>query len=156
MSEVSDPRTIASLRAYVELVRASHAVQPRLEPRLEFAGLTPIQFAVMEAILHHGPLTHRDLSAKIPTSAGNLTDVIHKLAQRELVKRERAPTDRRIRLVELTETGRTLVTRLFPGHAFDIAEAMKVLTKSELGHLATLLHKLGRAASVPVEPEKAA
>jgi MarR family 2-MHQ and catechol resistance regulon transcriptional repressor len=156
VSEISDPRTVASLRAYVKLMRASHAVQARLEPRLEFAGLTPLQFAVMEAILHRGPLTHRDLAARIPTSAGNLTEVIHRLAQRELVKRERAPTDRRIRLVGLTETGKTLVTRLFPVHAFDIVEAMKGLSRRELEHLETLLRKLGKAAAVPVEPEAAA
>ena len=156
MSGASDQRTIESLGAYVKLVRATHAVQARLEPRLAFAGLTPIQFAVMEAILHRGPLTHGDLIAKIPTSGGNMTDVIDKLARRGLVERVRAPEHRRIRLVQLTEAGKNLVTRLFPAHAFDIAQAMTVLSKTELAHLATLLRKLGRAAAAPAEPEQAA
>jgi len=156
MFGVSDPRTIESVRAYLKLVRASHAVQARLEPRLAFAGLTPIQFSVMEVILHLGPLTHRDLSAKIPTSAGNMTDVIHKLARRGLVQRVRAPEDRRIRLVELTEVGKTLIARVFPVHAFDIKDAMMALTDAELAQLAALLRKLGTNAAVPAEPEEAA
>jgi len=154
MSKASDARTAASLGAYVKLMRAAHAVQARLEPRLEFAGLTPLQFAVLEALLHRGPLTHRDLAARIPTSAGNLTEVIHSLARRDLVQRARAPTDRRIRLVALTETGKILVTRLFPVHAYDITEAMKGLARGELLQLAGLLRKLGKAAAVPVELEE--
>ena len=151
-----DPRTIASGEAYETLMRATQAVVARLEPRLAFAGLTPLQFVLMETISHRGPLTHRDLSACIPTSGGNLTDVIHTLARRELVRRVRSAEDRRIRLVELTEAGKNLVTRLLPVHAFDVTKAMLALTDTELAYLTTLLGKLATYAAMPVEPEEAA
>ena len=65
--------TDAALAAYVKLLRASRAVLSRVEPRLIAHGLTPTQLGVLEAILHKGPLTQRDLGRKVLTSAGNMT-----------------------------------------------------------------------------------
>ena len=61
----------------------------RVEPRLAAAGLTPTQLGVLEAILHKGPLTQRELGRKVLTSAGNMTDVVDKLEARGLVRRTR-------------------------------------------------------------------
>ena len=49
------------------------------------AGLTPTQFGVLEALLHKGPLSQRELGQKVLTSAGNMTDLIDKLETRGLV-----------------------------------------------------------------------
>ncbi len=99
----------AALRAYVKLLRAGKAVLARIEPLLAAQGLTPTQLGVLEAILHKGPLTQRDLVRKVLTSAGNLTDVIDKLAARGLVTRQRSAADRRTVTVGLTPAGRTLI-----------------------------------------------
>jgi len=81
------------------------------------------------------------------TSAGNMTDVVDKLEARGLVRRVRAAADRRQVRVELTEAGRTLIERLFPRHAQDIARVMGVLDEDELRQLGALLRKLGIAAA---------
>jgi MarR family 2-MHQ and catechol resistance regulon transcriptional repressor len=87
MYNVTDPRTIASVRLYVKLARASRAVAARTEARLAALGLTHTQLGVLEALLHLGPLTQRVLIQKVLTSPGNMTDVIDKLTERGLVTR---------------------------------------------------------------------
>ncbi|MDD2876177.1 MAG: MarR family transcriptional regulator [Acidiphilium sp.] len=146
MFGVDDERTEAAIRAYVKLMRACHAVSARTAPRLTEAGLTHTQLGVLEALLHLGPLTQRDLSRKILTSPGNLTDVIDKLARRDLVERVACPEDRRSVRVVLTATGRSLIEALFPQHASDIAAAMGAVSDDDLAVLDRLLRRLGTGA----------
>jgi MarR family 2-MHQ and catechol resistance regulon transcriptional repressor len=148
---VADPCVIASLQAYVKLLRASKAVLARVEPLLAAHGLTPTQLGVLEVILHLGPLSQRELGRKVLTSAGNMTDVIDKLEGRGLVCRTRMPRDRRSVQVDLTADGRSLIEELFPRHAEDIAQAMAGLDTAEMALLGALLKKLGRGTA-PDEP----
>jgi len=143
---VADQRLAAALDAYVKLLRAGRSVLARVEPRLAAASLTPTQFGVMEAILHKGPLGQRELSRKVLTSAGNMTDLVDKLEARGLVRRARQKSDRRAVNVELTPVGRDLIEPLFARHAEDIAAAMGELNGDELRQLSDLLRRLGLAA----------
>jgi MarR family 2-MHQ and catechol resistance regulon transcriptional repressor len=102
---------------------------------------------VLEALLHKGPMTQSDLGRRVLTSAGNLTDVVDKLERRGCVRRARPPEDRRRVLVSLTDTGRRLITDLFPRHAEDIADAMGGLDLEQLRTLDALLRDLGHAAA---------
>jgi MarR family 2-MHQ and catechol resistance regulon transcriptional repressor len=135
------------MRAYVKLLRASKAVIARIEGRLTASGLTITQFGVLECVFHKGALSQRELGRKVLTSAGNMTDVVDKLAARGLVCRVRCPDDRRSVRVELTASGSRLIETLFPAHAADIAGAMAGLDAAELQQLGGLLRKLGMAAA---------
>lgn len=146
MHGVDDPATVAAVRAYVKLMRATRSVTARLEPALAACALTLTQLGVLEAVLHLGPLTHRDLGRKLLTSPGNLSDVIDKLAARGLVRRVRGTEDRRQVRVELTDAGRTMIEDVFPRHAGDIARAMAGLAPAEMAELGTLLRRLGTGA----------
>jgi len=146
MHGVDDPATIAAVRAYVKLMRAHRGVVARLEPSLAACALTLTQLGVLEAVLHLGPLTHRELGRKLLTSPGNLSDVVDKLERRGLVCRVRAQQDRRVVRVELTDPGRALIQDVFPRHAADIALAMGGLDAGELAALDRLLRKLGTGA----------
>jgi MarR family 2-MHQ and catechol resistance regulon transcriptional repressor len=145
MFGVDDPATVAAVRAYVKLMRAQRGVVARLEPALAACALTLTQLGVLEAVLHLGPLPHRELGRKLLTSPGNLTDVVDKLEKRGLVTRVRAEQDRRQVRVELTQAGRALIEEIFPRHAADIAHAMAGLSPAELETLGHLLRKLGTA-----------
>jgi len=143
---VADERLSEALDAYVKLLRAGRAVLARVEPRLSAAGLTPTQFGVLEAILHKGSLSQRELGRKVLTSPGNMTDLVDKLEGRGLVRRARQPFDRRAVQVELTSAGRALIEPLFAQHAGDIVAAMEGLNPEELRQLSALLRRLGLAA----------
>ena len=146
MHGVDGPAVQAAVRAYVKLNRATRAVLAAVEPRVASAGLTLTQLGVLEAVLHLGPLTQRDLGRKVLTSPGNLTDVVDKLAGRGLVRRAPNPADRRSAWVELTAEGRALIAQVFPAHAGDIARSFACLDPDELAMLDRLLRKLGRGA----------
>jgi MarR family 2-MHQ and catechol resistance regulon transcriptional repressor len=146
---VSDAAVVAAVRAYVKLMRASRTVLARTEPGLARHGLTPTQLGVLEALLHKGPLTQRELGAKVLTSAGNMTAVVDRLKDRGLVVRTPNPADRRTVHVQLTAPGRALIEALFPAHAADIAHAMAPLTVAELEVLGGLLRRLGRDGPPP-------
>ncbi len=146
MFGIDDPEVEAAVRAYVKLMRASRAVLARVDRALAADGLTPTQLGVLEVLLHRGPLTHRELGRKVLTSAGNMTDVVDKLAARGLLLRVRALGDRRQVRVELTPAGRTMIEALFPRHARDIAAAMAGLDRAGLDRLGTALRQLGTAA----------
>jgi len=140
-----------ALGVYVKLLRAGRTVLARVEPRLTAAGLTATQFGVLEAILHKGPLTQRELLRKVLTSPGNMTDVIDKLEARDLVRRARSSADRRVVTVDLTPHGRDVIAALFPRHAADITRAIGVLSSDEQETLDRLLRKLG--LTVPMETD---
>ena len=135
----------ASVRAYVKLNRATRAVLAAVEKRVAAAGLTLTQLGVLEAILHKGPMTQRELGRKVLTSAGNMTDMCDKLVTRGLVRRERR--DGRSVRVELTPEGRRLIEDLFPRHAADIDAAFGSLSSAEIAELDRLLRKLGHGAA---------
>jgi MarR family 2-MHQ and catechol resistance regulon transcriptional repressor len=150
---MQDPAIAEALRAYVKLLRATRTIASRVEPLLAAQGLTMTQLGVLEAILHKGPLTHRELGRKVLSSAGNMTDVVDKLERRNLVRRVRDATDRRSVRVELTEAGAALIMALFPRHAADIARAMSGLSTEELRTLGELLRRLGMGDMRPdLEP----
>ncbi len=144
---VADAAALEALAAYVKLLRAARAVVLRVEKKLAGDGLTTTQLGVLEAVLHRGPLTQRELGRKVLTSAGNMTDVVNKLEARGLVLRVRDEADHRMTRVHLTKEGRALIEELFPRHAADIADAMSGLDRAELKRLGDLLRTLGMAAA---------
>jgi MarR family 2-MHQ and catechol resistance regulon transcriptional repressor len=145
--EPSRARPDRALSAYVKLLRSVKSVLARVEPRIHAAGLTMTQFGVLECLYHKGPMTPRELSRKVLTSAGNMTDVLDKLEARDLLQRSRGEADRRRVLVSPSEEGKALIAGLFPLHATDITGAMSGLADGELALLDDLLRKLGMAAA---------
>lgn len=135
------------LDAYVKLRRAVNTLRACESERLRSAGLTESQFGVLEALDHLGPMCQKDLAHKILRSAGNLTTVIANLLGRRLVRRNRSPEDRRVRLVELTDCGRQLIRTVFPDHVAALVDAFTVLDAEEQELLGALCKKLGTQGS---------
>lgn len=135
------------LSAFINFMRAADSVVARLDAQIEMGGLTHGQFAVLEALLHLGPLNQRDLARKLLRSGGNVTVVIDNLEKRGWVRRDRQKQDRRMVVVSLTPAGRRLIARIFPRHAAAITAEMSRLSPEEQETLRALCRKLGGAAS---------
>jgi MarR family transcriptional regulator, 2-MHQ and catechol-resistance regulon repressor len=144
-----DPHEVRALDAYIKLSRASGTLDARLATNLARLGLTTGQLGVMEALMHLGPLSQRELGRKLLRSGGNVTTVIDNLERRKLVARKRNREDRRVVTVDLTSVGRRLIEKVFPVHARAVAQAMEALTAAEQEELGRLCRKLGRG--VPLE-----
>jgi MarR family 2-MHQ and catechol resistance regulon transcriptional repressor len=137
---------VRALNAYINLVRASDSVLSKIAVHLESEGVTMGQFAVLEALLHLGPMCQHALAEKLLRSGGNMTLVVDNLQKQGWVKRQRQEKDRRMVEIHLTPRGRRLITRIFPEHAKVIAQVMSELTPEEQEDLRRIARKLGRGA----------
>jgi MarR family transcriptional regulator, 2-MHQ and catechol-resistance regulon repressor len=136
-----------ALATYVNLLRASSSVQAHAMKHLDGHGITPSQFAVLEALYHVGPLCLSELARKILRTSGNLTMVVDNLEKSGLVRRIPNTEDRRYVRVEITENGRKVIASLFPEHAQQITKMLSRLTEAEQNHLRELCRKLGSGTS---------
>ncbi|HTZ74375.1 MAG TPA: MarR family transcriptional regulator [Candidatus Aquilonibacter sp.] len=132
------------MSCFINFLRAADSLSARLDARIEMGGLTHGQFAVMEVLLHLGPLNQCELARKLLRSGGNLTVVIDNLEKRGLVRRQRQKADRRMVVVQLTPSGRRLIANIFPSHAEAITAEMSRLSPGEQEALRALCRKLGR------------
>jgi MarR family 2-MHQ and catechol resistance regulon transcriptional repressor len=135
-----------ALRTFVKLARAAESVSERSLRHLAGTGITPSQFAVLEALLHLGPLTQKALAQKILRSSGNMTMVIDNLERAGLVRRERSAEDRRAIIVHLTSKGEAIIREIFPRHAQAVQAEMDSLSPEELRQLGELCKKVGLKA----------
>ena len=134
---------IRALDAYIKLTRASESLLARTGAHLHGRGLSPTQFAVLEALYHLGALSQVELSRKLLTSTGNMTMVLQNLEKRGLICRERSTEDQRYIRVSITLDGRNLVGGILPDHVRGIVEELSALTPDEQETLAALCRKLG-------------
>jgi len=135
---------VVALGTFVKLMRAAESVSADVHKEIGDAGLSISQFGILEALFHLGPMSQKEIGAKILKSAGNITMVIDNLEKRKLVVRTRGETDRRSYRVSLTEKGEGLIKAIFPLHSRRINNRMSVLTVDEQKALGVLLQKLGR------------
>lgn len=131
---------------YLVLSRAHRAVEARALQSIAGLGLGATDFAVLEALLHRGPLPVNVIGRKVLLTSGSISVAVDRLVRRGLVERRDDAEDRRVRLVALTPDGRGLIEAAFARHAADLEDAMAALTAGERTALARLLRKLGRGA----------
>ena len=83
-------------------------------------GLTTPQFALMEALYHHGSLPLSENGQKLLVTSGNVTYVMDNLCELGLVMRDRSPDDRRVVYARLTSQGEALFEKTFSRPAQEV------------------------------------
>ena len=141
-------KEIVALSTYVKLMRAAESITARVHKHLSSVGLTISQFGVLEAIYHLGPLSQKDLGRKILRSSGNITMVIDNLEKRDLVRRKRDASDRRVFTIHLTGGGQKLIRKIFPSHAALIAGELSVLSPADQNILGDLCKIVGMGRDI--------
>jgi MarR family transcriptional regulator, lower aerobic nicotinate degradation pathway regulator len=80
----------------------------------EAHGLTPVQYAAMQAVGNAPGIDQRTLAGTIGFDTSTIGGVIDRLEARGLVQRNASPNDRRVRLLALTDTGLALLQATIP------------------------------------------
>jgi len=143
-----DKRQDTALKLLVVMSRALNAVTEHVwKDDMERHGITPTEFAILEALYHKGPLLLGEVQRKILVTSGGITYLVDRLVEKGLVKREQCAEDRRARYAVLTPAGQALIRKIFPAHAARIEQAMSGLTQAEQREATALLRKLGLAAA---------
>ena len=119
----------------------------RAHESIAHTGLGATDFAILEALLHKGPMPVNTIGKKLLLTSGSITTAVDRLVAKGLVRRGDDPADRRVRIVELTREGQKVIGPAFARHEKDLERIASVLTPAERTTLVNLLRKLGMSAA---------
>ena len=77
-------------------------------------GPTPRQFAVMLEVHQEPGINQTDLVRKLGIDRSTLTEILRRLIDRKLIRREKSPTDGRTNALYITDQGETLLHQALP------------------------------------------
>lgn len=138
--------TVSGVNLYLVLWRAARAVQAYDHASIEGLGLCVSDFAVLEVLLHKGPLSIGAIGARVLLTSGSMTAAVDRLEAQGLVERQPDPGDRRARIVHLTRPGRRLIEKAFAQHEAAVNELFAELDEPRRRSLYRTLRELGRRA----------
>ena len=142
----------SGVHLFLVLWKAARAVEAYGEKSISELEMCGSDFAVLEALLHKGPLPVNEIGKKILLTSGSITIAVDRLETKGLVQRRASGTDRRARIIHLTRDGRRLITRAYADHAADMERLVSAsLTKVERESLIRLLKKIGFEAAAASE-----
>ena len=116
-------------------------------------GITPVQYGVLTALLHRPGIDQATLGAECGIDRTNAADVLERLAERGLVRREKSGADRRMMLAELTAEGRGLTREMHGAMQRAQERLLETLTPAERKSFMRLLLKLVDALGVTAAGE---
>lgn len=142
----------SGVHVFLVLWKAARAVETYAENSIAELEMCGSDFAVLEALLHKGPLPINEIGKKVLLTSGSITVAVDRLESKGLVERRASGTDRRARIVHLTKDGRELITRVYADHASDMERlASASLIRAERETLIRLLKKIGYEAAGRLE-----
>ena len=142
------------VHAWLVRWKAAHAVEAYAVKSSAGGEMCGSDFAVLEALLHKGPLPVNVIGRKVLLTSGSITTAIDRLEKKGLVERRADTEDRRARIVHLTREGRKLIKKAFADHAADMERLASVLEPDERETMIRLLKKIGLEAAAAMERDK--
>ncbi len=117
----------------------------------EASVLTPVQFAVLYTLEGKSGIDQKTLARSVGFDTSTIGSVIDRLESRCLLARSFSAEDRRVRLLNLTREGATLIERVTPAVERAQARILEPLTKAQSKEFMKLIalvisHHEGRTA----------
>ena len=146
----------SGVHVFLVLWKAARAVEAYAENSVSQLEMCGSDFAVLEALLHKGPLAVNEIGKKVLLTSGSITSAVDRLEDKGLVQRRAHNTDRRAKIVHLTKEGKKLTTALYADHAADMERlASASLSKKDREMLIRLLKQIGLEAAERLRTNKA-
>ena len=134
------------LRAHIELSRSLTKIRAKETSWLADRDLTLPQFGILESLYHLGRLTVGQITTLTLSTPGNITVVIKNLQSKGLINAKPSQEDRRIKILEITEKGSSIIQSIFPNHVENLSGWYdNALSEDEIKTLSHLLRKLEKA-----------
>jgi MarR family 2-MHQ and catechol resistance regulon transcriptional repressor len=146
---------LSGIHLWLVLWKAARAVEAQAQRSIARFTMVQSDFGVLEALLHRGPLSAKQLGAKVLLTSGSVTAAIDRLTERGLVRREDDARDRRACIVHLTAGGRRLIEHAFTQHRTEMEEALAEFSTEDRRGLLPLLRRLGRIAEASPDAAEA-
>jgi MarR family transcriptional regulator for hemolysin len=135
----------------LHLTRAARTVSRAFDDALADAGGSLPMWLVLVNLKANPDASQREIAEAMGVTEATLTPHLNSMDTEGLITRRRDPTNRRVHLLELTETGEAAFTRLRGGAAAFDRRLQRGVTDEEIGQLRGLLDRL--AANVGTEPD---
>ena len=142
-------------RAVVSVVRGFGAIARRMSPHYARFGLTPPQFQMLTVLnrLSGEQVTQRRLGRELYVSFPNVTVMLSRLEQANLIERKINVVDRRERFVSITRKGRSLLRKVWKEQPAQLECVMTGLDDSERRQLARLMNTMLASHTRPSNEE---
>jgi DNA-binding MarR family transcriptional regulator len=124
---------------------AERVTRDHMDPLFAEAGLQRGEFDVLATLRRSGEpymLSPTRLYEALMISSGGMTNRLDRLERAGLVERRPDPSDRRGKLIALTERGKRVVDETIAHHVANEERLLSVLTQAEQETLNALLKKL--------------
>ncbi len=125
------------------LMRRMHQISVGIfMSEMESLGLTPIQFAALQATKLQPGIDQKTLAKMIALDTSTTGGVIDRLETRGLMERHAAELDRRVRLLYLTRAGESTLADVIPRMLKVQSKILSPLSPAEQKTFMTLLNQL--------------
>ncbi|OPY57400.1 MAG: HTH-type transcriptional regulator MhqR [Pelotomaculum sp. PtaU1.Bin035] len=104
--------------------------------------MSHVQYRAVSLLYRKGSLSMSELAKEMHISKQQLTPLVYKLINNGLVIRKTDEDDRRIVLIEITETGRRKVEEMLPEIKLVLMEKLETLPVAELDELMQMLKRI--------------
>ena len=104
--------------------------------------ISPLHFEIMKLLEESGTLHAAEIGERLQIARAQMTHLIDKLVELDIVERQNGTSDRRTVNITLTDTGKTTIAKQDKDIRNVIREALDSLTGKELEELSTSLMKL--------------
>ena len=136
---------------WLVMMKAMRALTRYAAAGIEETGLGLSDFAVLEVLLHRGPLPVNTIGPIVDLTPGSISIAVDRLFAKGLVSRVESAEDRRVRIVALTPRGEALIDSAFRKHSEQMKRVFSELSAEELRGLDLALKKVGRHAATLME-----
>ena len=109
-------------------------------------SITRVQWLILRDLRRSEPCAIGQLAVRMDVRPSTMSQMLDRLEKERWVERTPAPDDSRVRLVQLTEKGRTFMHAVEAVWQARVATLLSTLTEPERTTLTALLHKLADAA----------
>ncbi len=128
------------------MMKAYRSMQTYVESTMAAMNIGLSDFAILEALLHKGPMNMSQLGQSVLLANPSMTAAVDRLERHGFVTRTSGAEDKRVRTVDLTCKGRDLIQRVYAQHKQDLEEVMSGVCPGERARLRAALKSIGLAA----------
>ncbi|NYT59633.1 MarR family transcriptional regulator [Alcaligenaceae bacterium] len=135
----------------IKLVQGS--LNRMIDQRVSPLGLTAMQWRPLVIIHHLGVNTPAELSRHSHVDTGAMTRTLDRLEAKSFITRQRSPDDRRVVIIELTESGLQVARQILPIIAASLNDHLHGFSKTEIQNLISGLQRMLVNGNIPVDTQ---
>ncbi|ADD67804.1 transcriptional regulator, MarR family [Denitrovibrio acetiphilus DSM 12809] len=144
MKKKYDEHELLNMRLVRAVYNGMKAMRKKESVKINEAGVTFSQFEVLVVVYHFAPMTVNSIIENTLSTIGNISLVVTNLIKDGFLKSEVHESDKRSKLITLTQKGEEFMDDFFPTHLRNIENIFSVYTQEEKELLLSLMRKLYR------------